>query len=316
MEFRTLHQFAPIDKAIGYEDKILSIGSCFAENMGKKLLAHKMKCLANPNGILFNPISILNALKTYLSPGRFEPNNAVFKHQGLYHSWLHHGSFNTTDKVALLEKINSNNNSAHQQLCSANYLIITWGSAFVYEHIESNTLVANCHKIPASHFKKRLLSVSEIVNAYQDFLKELYAVNPSIKIIWSISPVKYIKDGLNQNNLSKSTLFLALQELLQSHSNSYYFPAFELVQDELRDYRFYAKDMAHPSEQALSYVWEKFEAHCLDKSEQKIRERISQILLDQQHKILHPDDPAYLKFKAQLEEKILQFKKEFPGISI
>ena len=316
MEFRTQHHFSPIDKAIRYEDQIVSIGSCFAENMGKQLLAHKMKCLANPNGILFNPISILNALKTYLSPSRFEPNNAVFEYQGIYHSWLHHGAFNTGNKTALIEKITRINNTAHTQLCSANYLIITWGSAFVYEHIESNTLVANCHKIPAKEFRKRLLSVSEIVHAYQDFLKELYTINPGIKIIWSISPVKYIKDGLNQNNLSKSTLFLALQELLQSDPNSYYFPAFELVQDELRDYRFYAKDMAHPNEQALAYVWEKFTEHCLDKSEHKIRERLSQILLDQQHKILHPDDPAYLKFKTQLEEKILQFKKEFPGISI
>ncbi|MCG9880874.1 MAG: GSCFA domain-containing protein [Bacteroidia bacterium] len=214
MEFRTIHSFDATPNPIDYQHKILCVGSCFAANMGKQLEKYFFDTLSNPNGIIFNPISLVQGLKTALHPDKLEVEKHVFEYQNRFYSWLHHGSFQSHSKEELLNTIHEQNAQLGKFIKEADYILLTWGSAHVYTLNTTQEIVANCHKMPSQSFQKRLLSISEIVSYYQTFLTELLAINPKLKLIWSISPVKYVRDGLHQNNLSKSVLFLALEELL------------------------------------------------------------------------------------------------------
>lgn len=316
MEFRSIHTFKPIETPIEYHHKLVSVGSCFAANMGNLLEKHFFSILNNPNGIIFNPISLAQGLSYALNPHLFDAEKYIAEHNHLFYSWLHHGSIYANTKEALLQKIQDKNKLISTYLLEADYLIITWGSAFVYELKEEGEIVANCHKFPGSYFHKRLLSCSEIVNFYQPFLSELLALNPKLKLIWSISPVKYLRDGLHENNLSKSTLFLALEDLLKKFPSSYYFPAFEILQDELRDYRFYAADMAHPSEQAILYIWEQFRKHVFSPQTQEIFKQTHSIASAMEHRILHPNTPEHERFKSKQLEQINALQKRYPELNL
>lgn len=315
MEFRTEPNIQVLQPSIHYNSQLFSIGSCFAENMGLRMQKGKFNFLSNPSGILFNPPSIAHNLQYYLHPEHFDAESQLFEHDGLWHSWAHHGSFSQPSKSQLLEQIASVNKQAHAHLAKADFLLITWGSAFVFELKENRQAVANCHKVPNSNFEKRLLSVQEISTSYHNLFEELIAVNPKLRIVMSVSPVKYTKDGLHENNLSKATLHLAIQALQDRFPMVHYFPAFELVQDELRDYRFYAEDMAHPSEQAIQYVWEKFVMHCIHKDAQKLLASIESIHQAMAHRILHPDTPAHAQFKAAQLVKIKRLLEANPQLS-
>jgi hypothetical protein len=316
MEFRSKHTFSSIENPLRYGQKILSVGSCFAANMGMQLEKHFFDAQTNPNGIIFNPISLVEGLSIALNPDLFEPEKHVFQHQNRYYSWLHHGSFQADSKAELLTKIETQNRLMQQYLSEGDFLLLTWGSAHAYTLASNQQIVANCHKLPSQHFQKRLLSVAEIVDHYQIFLTELLAINPKLQIIWSISPVKYLRDGLHQNNLSKSTLFLALDSLLKQFPNQYYFPAFELLQDELRDYRFYAADMAHPSEQAIQYIWDQFREHIFGEVALRLYEDIRPISLSMEHRILHPNSPEHLKFKSKQLANIKLLQEAFPQLNL
>lgn len=316
MEFKVSQSFPNLAKSITYEHKILAIGSCFAENMGGLLAQHHFNLVLNPFGIVFNPVSLAYQLNCLLEPVVFNKEMYVTHHQELYHSWLHHGSYSTSNEVEFYNKIEADILLGHEQLKQASTLIITWGSANVYELIGKNIVVSNCHKFPGSSFQKRRLSVAEIVAIYKPVLATLFKLNPGLQIVWSVSPVKYLRDGLNQNNLSKSTLFLALEELMIAYPNSYYFPAFEIQQDELRDYRFYSSDMAHPSQQAIQYIWEQFVSHCLDADTQKKMQQIAEFNRAMQHRVLHADTSEYRAFKQQTLAKIKQFRMANPQINL
>jgi hypothetical protein len=227
---------------------------------------------------------------------------------------MHHGVFSSPDKQKLKTTISNHLVQANKQLAQLDYLFITWGSAYVYELISNKQVVANCHKVPQQQFSKRLLSVNEIVHAYEKFFAELQELNPNVKVVWSISPVKYLKEGIHENNLSKSVLHLAMHELMQKFPSHYYFPAFEMVQDELRDYRFYATDFAHPNEQAIDYIWEEFISHCIDSSNLAGVKKISSLNQALHHRPLHPDTVAFAKFKQHQILKIQELMKEFPKL--
>jgi hypothetical protein len=315
MQFKLTYQFEPNPSLLQLSDSVLTIGSCFAQNMGELLVQHKFNASINPSGILFNPMSISQNLRNYLHPEDFEKSNSLFFHQELWHSWQHHGKISGSQEAEIKQEIDSIHASANEQLKKAKFLIITWGSAFVFEHKEFKKVVANCHKVPNTQFHKRLLEPKEIVEDYRKLIHQIEAINPHIQVIWSISPVKYLKDGLHQNNLSKSVLFLALNQLLQEFPKHYYFPAFELVQDELRDYRFYEADFAHPTQQAIQYVWEQFITHCIHSKTADILPKIAEITQAMQHRPLHPETEAFQKFRLVQTEKIRKLQQEIPGIN-
>lgn len=301
---------------VGYEHKILCLGSCFAANMGKLLAEHFFQVQCNPNGIIFNPMSLLQGMQQALNPNLFDPEKHLLAHQGNYYSALHHGSFKSDSKEALIARIHAQNKLFGQYLQEADYVLLTWGSAQVYTWQSSQQLVANCHKLPAHLFEKRLLTVSEISSAYEIFITELLRINPKLNIIWSISPVKYIRGGLHENNLSKSTLLLALETLLKKFPQSYYFPAFEILQDELRDYRFYAADMAHPSEQAIQYIWEQFREHLFSEEAKALYEQVQPISQAMGHRFLTANSSEQAAFKSKQLALVQALQAKYPQLSL
>lgn len=306
----------PSPVKISHADKILLIGSCFAENIGEKLLSNKFQTLVNPNGILFNPISIATALHSYIQQ---ETRNQETKKpetgNGLYVSLDHHGSFSSTTKEDLEQKITSSRNEAHQFLKEAKFLIITFGSAFVYRHLKTNSIVANCHKLPQQEFKKELLTVATIVSEYRSLIAELKTFNPSLNSILTVSPVKYLRDGVVENNLSKSILIQSIHEIIASNNNCFYFPAYELVTDDLRDYRFYKEDMAHPNDQAIDYIWEKFSASYFSDTTQKLNKKIEDVAKAVLHRPLHQNTEMHLKFKKTYFQKCEELEREIPELN-
>ncbi len=301
---------------VGYEHKILCLGSCFAANMGKLLAEHFFQVQCNPNGIIFNPMSLLQGMQQALNPNLFDPEKHLITHQGNYYGTLHHGSFKSDSKEALIARIHTQNKLFGQYLQEADYLLLTWGSAQVYTWHTTQQVVANCHKLPAHLFEKSLLTVSEISAAYEIFITELLRIKPKLRIIWSISPVKYIRGGLHQNNLSKSTLLLALETLLKKFPQSYYFPAFEILQDELRDYRFYAADMAHPSEQAIQYIWEQFREHLLREDTKALYEQVQPISQAMGHRFLIPPSPEQAAFKSKQLALVQALQAKYPQLPL
>lgn len=256
MQFHLNYRPTASNFKIAHSDDVFLLGSCFSENIHQYLHNYKFKTLSNPNGILFNPASIAACLKNILHQSDLN-EKYVLERDGLFYSYLHHSSVSDSNKKELLKKINSENIAAFSFLKQAQVLIITFGSAYTFDHRELDASVANCHKQKGTLFLKKLLNVHDIVTEYSHLIRKLLLLNPEMKIVFTVSPVKYLKDGVVENNLSKSVLLLAVHELVKNE-HCFYFPAYELVNDDLRDYRFYKPDMAHPNEQAVEYVWNKF----------------------------------------------------------
>ena len=282
-------QYTPIKSSfeIKHQHQLFLIGSCFSENIHQKLIDLKFNSFSNPNGILFNPISIYQALNTAVNLP-ITQQAFIIKRDGLYYSFLHHTIINDSNSKILQQKIQEIEILKTEKLKSCHYLFITFGTAYYFLHKTLNIPVANCHKQAQQEFEKRKLSVNEIVETYHNLIHSLVKINPQLKIIFTVSPVKHLKDGLIENNLSKATLLLSVNEICNLHSNCFYFPAFELVNDDLRDYRFYKQDMAHPNEQAIDYVWEKFSDCYFNSDTKKINEEIEKLNSFIHHRHLHP----------------------------
>jgi hypothetical protein len=264
MEFRTK---VKIEKSfrISYTDPVMFTGSCFAAEIGSVLLEGKMPVMINPAGTVFNPFSVADTLENVIS-GRKSAEGDLFFHEGIWMSLSHYTEFSGADKAALLDKINSRTEASNKFLSSAKALFITFGTARVFRMLESGRIVSNCHKLPDNFFKRELLTAESIVALWNSILDRLSAFNPDLKVVFTISPVRHWKDGAHGNQVSKSVLFIAVEELLKHKSKPGYFPAYEILLDELRDYRFYADDMLHPSDAAIRYIWECFSESYLDKS--------------------------------------------------
>jgi hypothetical protein len=316
MEFRTVHTFERTKQTIEYTSNLLSIGSCFAAHMGSRLKEKKFSINTNPSGIIYNPMSIAQTIESCIHPNFEIADNSLFENGGFWHSWNHHGSFSNESKTEVIATIKQENETAHLFLKKASHLLITLGSAFVYEKCVDGEVVANCHKVSGKKFVKRLLEPNEIIEKYLELIKSLRELNPNISIIWSISPVKHIRDGLHENNLSKSVLFLALNQLIKNDSLSYYFPAFELVQDELRDYRFYKEDMAHPSDQAIEYVWKSFVSNCFSTETKKVLQQIEELQQAMAHRPIRLHSEEHKAFKANYLKKVIAMKSNHPYIDL
>jgi len=312
MEFHLEFTPKPFDEKINHQHKLLLIGSCFTEQIGNKLAHHKFRVLDNPNGILFNPISITRSVTSYINNRQYNADDLFYQNES-WNSWEHHSRFSDPDKNAAVDGINASQNKAHEFLKSADWLLITLGSAFVYE-LENKDVVANCHKVPTDKFNKRLLSVEEVAIALRQMQEQLISFNPSLKIIYTISPVRHLRDGFVENNRSKATLHLAVQELVQL-SNTFYFPAYELVMDDLRDYRFYAEDMVHPNYAATNYVWKKFVATCIDEPSQELMKEINIVNAAKNHKPFNPTSEQHKKFLQVNLERVKKLAQQFPYIN-
>jgi hypothetical protein len=298
---------------IKHEDSISLMGSCFAESIGEKLKHHKFNVFNNPFGIIYNPFSLAKSVSRVIANNIYSEDDISY----FNNKWLsldHHGSFSKLDKNECLTTINDSIQTAHEKLKESKTLFITFGSAWVYEYGEFG-IVANCHKMPSQEFNKRLLSVKEIISCYENLIEELKSFNPELKIVFTVSPVRHVKDGVHENNLSKSTLHLAVHQLVLQHKNCSYFPAYEIIVDELRDYRYYKDDLVHPTSMAINYVWEHFSTCYFNKETQQLNTEIGKIQSALSHKPFNTASEEYKNFVSQTTEKIAILTSSHPYIN-
>ena len=317
MEFRTKTDIANWDYRLRHSDKLLVMGSCFAEHIGGRLEQMKFRTVVNPYGVLYNPLSIAEGLRRLVERYPFTEDDMHEFPDGGWNTWLHHSRYSHPDKNAALNTINKSMDAASRQLTEANVLILTLGTAWVYRLQETNEVVGNCHKVPERRFARQRLQVQEIVEALAEILRHTYEINPKLHVLFTVSPVRHLKDGLHGNQLSKATLLLAVDELCRMFPEQcHYFPTYEIVMDELRDYRFYAEDMAHPSKQAIDYVWKCFIEHCIDHEAQRFMDQWEKIIRALDHRPFQPDSSQYRQFVQQCISKIEEIKKRYPYIEI
>jgi hypothetical protein len=313
MQFRLEFEPKSLLPKINIADNIMLLGSCFTEHMNDKLSQFKFNTLQNPHGVLFNPTSISDAILTYKNLDLVKPESLFFN-QGLWNHWSFHSSRSKTEVNESSDFMNSHIKQGNEFLKKADWLIITFGSAFVYE-INHHEVVANCHKIPANRFSKRMLQVDEIVESYGSVINEIKEFNPSLKIIFTVSPVRHSREGFVENNRSKAALILSIDKLVSNYLNCYYFPSYELVIDDLRDYRFYAEDMVHPNYLATQYVWEKFAASSIDGKSREIFKELEQINNAVKHRPLHPNSDEHKKFIAKFSALVESLSFRLPSLN-
>lgn len=314
MDFRLEFEPASIDRKLDLDDNIMLVGSCFTEHMYNYLVASKFHALQNPNGVLFNPFSIAHALMRYIE-NRQVNEAELFDQNGLWNHWDFHSKLSCSDFHETFNMMNRQITGAHHFLKNAQWVILTLGSAFVYE-LEGKQIVANCHKLPSSSFKKRMLGPDEIVVLYNQVIALLKSFNPGINIMFTVSPVRHLRDGFVENNRSKAILVNAVDRILQSRSDLYYFPSYELIIDDLRDYRFYAEDMVHPNYLATRYVWEKFCVACVNGKTREVMKELEQLRNALQHKAMHPDSSEHKKFLHKFKTIVESLTQRFPRMDL
>ena len=310
MTFRTI---LPIPKApfeIDYHTPILTLGSCFTENIGERLKALRLPISINPFGIVYNPISIANSIN-YLMTDVFFTEKDIFKYNELYHSWQHHGRFSSPDSAKILMGVNVEMEQGRNTIKKMKILMLTLGTAHIFIEKKSGQVVANCHKVPASHFEEKRLSVADIVGKLSDTFEKTTRQNIDCQIIITVSPIRHIKDGLVENQRSKATLLLAAEALSKQYKNVHYFPAYEIMMDDLRDYRFYEADMIHPNCQAIDYIWRRFlDTYFLEKTQGIMRE-VGKLNTMQNHRPLHDDTEGYQQFVDKIKKYEADLKAKY-----
>ncbi len=303
---------------IDYKSKILLLGSCFVENIGEKLEYFKFQNLVNPFGVLFHP----KAIETLISRALildFYSEEDVFFHNEQWHCFDVHSKLSNASKADLLNDLNNQIDITNQQIKTSTHIIITLGTSWVYHSLETKNTVANCHKVPQKQFKKELLSVNEITASLKNMLSLIKSINHNVQVLFTVSPVRHLKDGFIENAQSKAHLVTAIHQVLNQKSpienrNSYYFPSYEIMMDELRDYRFYKEDMLHPNETSINYIWEKFIDVWVSIEAQKTMKEVESIQKGLTHKPFNSNSEAHLKFLNNLEEKKAVLKSRFPNM--
>lgn len=309
--FHTLVEIPGAKDRISYQTPCLFMGSCFADEIGERMQRLKFPVLLNPFGTLFNPASISNNLMTLIN-GKPYTGEDLFLNNGMWFSFSHYTGFARRDRQECLDNINLARTEAAAWLRQSGYLLITFGTAWTYIHSKTDALVANCHKLPAAEFTRKLLEPADIVHQYTGLLNALQQLNPGIRVIFTVSPVRHWKDGAVNNQLSKSILHISIHELIRNHPNTRYFPAYEIFMDELRDYRFYDIDMLHPSEQGASYVWERFCETSIDDSAKKILAGVTDVLKAVDHRPRQTDSPNLKEFIENTLKRITQLTLSYP----
>lgn len=293
--FRTEVQVKQTDLNLTHQHKVLTIGSCFAEVIGQKLLQHNVDVLVNPFGTIFNPVSLSLLLKAAATQV-YTFDEHLVEHNGIWYAYDFHSSLSSPSKTQLLDQIYKRLDQTRQQLEKAELLIITLGTAVAYKLKDTGKVVANCHKLPAKQFDQFILSTSEIETAFQELLPILQCINPKLKIILTVSPVRHVKETLETNSVSKAILRVVCHQLTQQYANILYFPAYEIMLDDLRDYRFYKQDMLHPTEVAEDYIWEKFLNAYYGSDFRNFTLEWNKIQRALQHRSFHPQSEAHQAF--------------------
>jgi len=324
MQFQLPINIKSPDLRINYRDKILLVGSCFTEHIGNSLGELKFSVLQNPNGILFDPRSVCNSLISYIENKQYKKEDLFYLNE-IWNSWEHHSRFSNINADECLKAINESQQKAHDFLKATDWLIITLGSSFSYRLTNDATIarkqnndgVANCHRAPSQWFTKHLLSIDETISLLDTAYHRLKQFNPELKIIFTISPVRHIRDGVIENNRSKARLIEAVHHMVNKFPDLYYFPAYELVIDVLRDHRFYDVDMVHPNYPATEFVMEKFREYFIDEESQQLMDEIRKIVIARKHKAFQPETNAHKNFlKVHLDKtKELQVKNSFLNLN-
>jgi hypothetical protein len=303
-------------KEINHQHKILSVGSCFTEHIGNALVEYKFDVLQNPNGILFDPMAVCSSLVSYIQQKQYTAED-LFSLNELWHSWNHHSRFSHTDPAHALKQINASQQVAYQFLREADWLIITLGSAFSYKLVEQNLQrVANCHRAPAQWFQKHLSTLDEIIARLDNTIHQLFHFNRKLNIIFTISPVRHIRDGVVDNNRSKARLIEAVHHLVNKFDKLFYFPSYELVIDILRDYRFYAEDMVHPNYLATDFVLEHFTRTYMSDTTLTIIEDLKKLAIARKHRSAHPGTEAHKKFLESYLVKAQTLQEKYPYLKL
>lgn len=316
MSFFTEIKIPEFPLKMDYSKSMMFFGSCFSENIGQKLLDMKFDVDLNPFGILYNPVSVANSLKILLDKRIFTETD-LFQDQGLWSSFYHHSRFSDVDCATALEKINGRIVFSHNFLQKADFLMITFGTSWVYELKETGQVVTNCHKVPSSEFKRFRLGVYDITEAYRELLDELWRFNPNLKVVFTVSPIRHWKDGAVENQVSKATLLLAIDRLLNGFGDSKcgYFPSYELMMDELRDYRFYAEDMLHLSPVAIDYIFERFSKVMISNDSLQVSKDVIKIMKSVLHRPAHSISAKYKEFLLYNLEEINKLTINFPYLN-
>jgi hypothetical protein len=310
VEFQLKFKIPDINPKISFSDKIIFLGSCFSDEMSLLAKQHGFQVVSNPFGTLFHPLVLAQNILDSLH-GNVEVN--VAKKNDVYLDYNCSGKVHAMNEAELKKKVIAIRNEFKNDLKNASHLLVTFGTAFAYYLNETQQVVGNCHKQPAQSFTKYLTRIEEIVSKWNEVVMEIKRFNPKIQICFTVSPVRHIKDGLHENNLSKSTLLLAISQL-QSASDLSYFPSFELVKDVLRDYRFFKEDLTHPNQQAIQFVWVQFMESFLTSEIKEIAIKVSELKLAKNHRIQYPESEMAKKFVFQLEESRTKLAKEYPEI--
>jgi GSCFA family len=322
MEFQLPITIPKPERPIRYEDSLALIGSCFTGHIGNHLQELKFNVLQNPHGILFDSLSVCNSLNSYIENRQYTAAD-LFLLNECWQSWQHHSDFSGTDQAAVLEKINRSQQQAHTCLKSAAWLFITLGSSFSYRLSETIPAeqaakgwtgqgVANCHRAPGQWFVKHLMEIEETKQVLQQTLETLFAFNTNIRVIFTVSPVRHIRDGVTENNRSKARLIETVHHLVQQYEQVEYFPAYELVIDVLRDYRFYDIDMVHPNYAATRFVMEKFTENYIHPDTQAAMQEVQKIVTARKHKPFHPETSQHKAFLKNCLEKTQQLQAQYP----
>ncbi|ETN93917.1 GSCFA domain-containing protein [Zhouia amylolytica] len=313
MQLQTHIPLKPEKKQIGYSDKLLLLGSCFVENIGKKLDYYKFSSFLNPFGILFHPQAVLNLLERVEQQREFTEEDVFFLNER-WHCYEVHSDFSNPSRETILANLNKVLYAVHESLKEVDYVVITPGTAWAYELRNTHRVVANCHKVPQKEFNKVLWSVPALQRCLRSIVDLVHRYNQKAKIIFTVSPVRHLKDGFVENQRSKACLLTAVHDTIRDAVNSLYFPSYEIMMDELRDYRFYNADMVHPNEVAIDYIWEKFKEVWIDPKATELMGEIDKIQKGLAHKPFNPNSEQHHAFLEKIQNKIKTIQKQYPSI--
>lgn len=314
MQFTTKIPLQKSPFPIDYDSKILLLGSCFTENMGEKFDYFKLKTTVNPFGIIFNAVSLEKLIRRVVENRKFTEND-IFFHNELWHCYEVHSELSNSSKEEFLKELNQIIKQSNNQIIHSTHIIITLGTSWIYRNKETNEIVANCHKVPQKEFTKELLSISQTKESLESIISLMHSVNPNCHFIFTVSPVRHLKDGFVENTLSKAHLIAALHKTITHYPLPItYFPSYEIMTDELRDYRFYAEDMLHPSDVAINYIWKRFSENYVSKDGLTTMEEVNAIQKSLLHRSFNANSESHQKFLMHLNEKINTLIKKHPSI--
>ena len=310
MKLYTQIPIAKADRQIDYDSHLLLLGSCFSENIGAKFEYFKFQSLSNPFGILFHPLAIEKVLERSVLQKKFTEEDIFYLNER-WHCFDVHSNFSDVSKEVLLDNLNRALEATFQHLKMCTHIMITLGTAWVYRYIKSGETVANCHKLPQTNFNKELLGIDEIVASLEGMKSLIDSINPNAELIFTVSPVRHLKDGFIENQRSKAHLISAIHDVVKK-GRIFYFPSYEIMMDELRDYRFYASDLVHPNETAIEYIWDKFKKTQISETVFNTMDEVDAIQKGLAHRSFHPASDANRKFQESLQDKIAYIKKDYP----